>query len=253
MKKLLSVFAAVAMLFGFASCSGDLHDEVAPDNLWIIGALESSTWDKTEAMTTVSTGIYEITTDFQANAEFKFILVADKGDGSWNLAQDQYGSDGFSSKGAAKNFALENKEAGKFKVTYNAMTGVLTSESKKVVPSVTIKLGAANGFKDGTEVKITGVGSDGLKLDGSLFSWCGGGPVTLTGDGPDYVIDGTCNAYPDWVKNQNLYQNVNEGDGKGKGLPKGTDVVAKLKIGAEGWICFKNGESYTFDWNNLKK
>ena len=29
MKKLLSVFAAAAMLFGFASCSGDLHDDVA--------------------------------------------------------------------------------------------------------------------------------------------------------------------------------------------------------------------------------
>ena len=27
MKKLLSVFAAAAMLFGFASCSGDLHDK----------------------------------------------------------------------------------------------------------------------------------------------------------------------------------------------------------------------------------
>ena len=34
MKKLLSVFAAVAMLFGFASCSGDLHDkEYTPINL----------------------------------------------------------------------------------------------------------------------------------------------------------------------------------------------------------------------------
>ena len=31
MKKLLSVFAAVAMLFGFASCSGDLHDDVKID------------------------------------------------------------------------------------------------------------------------------------------------------------------------------------------------------------------------------
>jgi hypothetical protein len=30
MKKLLSVFAAAAMLFGFASCSGDLHDDVKP-------------------------------------------------------------------------------------------------------------------------------------------------------------------------------------------------------------------------------
>ena len=26
MKKILSVFAAAALLFGFASCSGDLHD-----------------------------------------------------------------------------------------------------------------------------------------------------------------------------------------------------------------------------------
>ena len=31
MKKLLSVFAAVGMLFGFASCSGDLHDDVKID------------------------------------------------------------------------------------------------------------------------------------------------------------------------------------------------------------------------------
>lgn len=31
MKKLLSVFAAVAMLFGFVSCSGDLHDDVKID------------------------------------------------------------------------------------------------------------------------------------------------------------------------------------------------------------------------------
>ena len=28
MKKLLSVFAAAAVLFGFASCSGDLHDKI---------------------------------------------------------------------------------------------------------------------------------------------------------------------------------------------------------------------------------
>ena len=39
MKKLLSVFAAAAMLFGFASCSGDLHDfEVPAENVG--GAVE---------------------------------------------------------------------------------------------------------------------------------------------------------------------------------------------------------------------
>ena len=37
MKKLLSVFAAAAMLFGFASCSGDLHDDVKIDPNAMIG------------------------------------------------------------------------------------------------------------------------------------------------------------------------------------------------------------------------
>ena len=79
MKKLLSVFAAAAVLFGFASCSGDLHDDIAPEQMYLIGALSSSTWDKTEPMTTVSTGVYTITTEFLANSEFKLIKVADKG------------------------------------------------------------------------------------------------------------------------------------------------------------------------------
>ena len=49
MKKLLSVFAAAAMLFGFASCSGDLHDkEYTPINLdgFVISGGWGS-WDKT--------------------------------------------------------------------------------------------------------------------------------------------------------------------------------------------------------------
>ena len=66
MKKILSVFAAAAVLFGFASCNGDLHDDIAPEQMYIIGALSSSTWDKTEPMTTVSTGVYTITTEFSA-------------------------------------------------------------------------------------------------------------------------------------------------------------------------------------------
>ena len=44
MKKLLSVFAAAAMLFGFASCSGDLHDKTySPINL--DGYVISGGWD----------------------------------------------------------------------------------------------------------------------------------------------------------------------------------------------------------------
>ncbi|WP_287047783.1 SusF/SusE family outer membrane protein [Treponema sp.] len=138
MKKILSVFAAAAVLFGFASCSGDLHDDIAPEQMYLIGALSSSTWDKTEPMTTVSTGVYTITTEFLANSEFKLIKVADKGGDSWPAAQDQWGSDGFSSKGAAANFKLGNSAAGKYKITVNIMTNSLEVENANTVISGTV-------------------------------------------------------------------------------------------------------------------
>ena len=138
MKKLLSVFAAAAVLFGFASCNGDLHDDIAPEQMYIIGALSSSTWDKTEPMTTVSTGVYTITTEFSAESEFKLIKVADKGDSSWSAAQDQWGSDGFSSAGGAANFKLGNSAAGKYKVTVNIMTNSLEVENANTVISGTV-------------------------------------------------------------------------------------------------------------------
>ena len=138
MKKILSVFAAAAVLFGFASCSGDLHDDIAPEQMYLIGALSSSTWDKTEPMTTVSTGVYTITTEFLANSEFKLIKVADKGGDSWPAAQDQWGSDGFSSNGAAANFKLGNSAAGKYKITVNIMTNSLEVENANTVISGTV-------------------------------------------------------------------------------------------------------------------
>ena len=138
MKKLLSVFAAAAVLFGFASCSGDLHDDIAPEQMYLIGALSSSTWDKTEPMTTVSTGVYTITTEFLANSEFKLIKVADKGGDSWPAAQDQWGSDGFSSTGGAANFKLGNSAAGKYKITVNIMTNSLEVENANTVISGTV-------------------------------------------------------------------------------------------------------------------
>lgn len=42
MKKLLSIFAVAAVLFGFASCSGDLHDMAAPDALYIVGDMAAA-------------------------------------------------------------------------------------------------------------------------------------------------------------------------------------------------------------------
>ena len=144
MKKILSVFAAAAMLFGFASCNGDLHDDIAPEQMYIIGALSSSTWDKTEPMTTVSAGVYTITTEFSAESEFKLIKVADKGNSSWDKAQDQWGSEGFSSTGGAKNFKLGNSAAGKYKVTVNIMTNSLKVEdANTIISGTTVPVGVA--------------------------------------------------------------------------------------------------------------
>lgn len=48
MKKILiSVITSVALLFGFASCSGDMHDAVETDvsTLQIRGDLPGASWD----------------------------------------------------------------------------------------------------------------------------------------------------------------------------------------------------------------
>ena len=46
MKKLLSVFAAAAVLFGVASCSGDLLDgmDAVPEAMYIIGNATAGGW-----------------------------------------------------------------------------------------------------------------------------------------------------------------------------------------------------------------
>ena len=53
MKKLLSVFAAAAMLFGFASCSGDLHDVnqdpfAATKSVFLVGGIGDSVVDSSQ-------------------------------------------------------------------------------------------------------------------------------------------------------------------------------------------------------------
>ena len=53
MKKLLSVFAAAAMLFGFASCSGDLHDDnqdpfAATKSVFLVGGIGDSVSDSSQ-------------------------------------------------------------------------------------------------------------------------------------------------------------------------------------------------------------
>ncbi len=89
----------------------------------------------------------------------------------------------------------------------------------------------------------------------SSFGWSGGSEVKLSGAGPVYEITANCTGgYVSWLQEQNLYQNVENGDGKEKGFPVGSNCAAKFNIaGTEGWVCFNNGGSYEFDWANLKK
>lgn len=88
MKKILSVFAAAAMLFGFVSCSGDLHDNVkAPIDLstgyYLVGNMTG--WNNNEAIAfednTEVPGTYVV--KFQATeAEIAFAFIPELG--SWN-------------------------------------------------------------------------------------------------------------------------------------------------------------------------
>ena len=90
MKKLLSVFAAAAMLFGFASCSGDLHDAQIIDltGYGIRGTMTG--WAKADDIPLVDNGDGTYSISFAAQdpdgTGFEKIAVIELGDGSWSTA-----------------------------------------------------------------------------------------------------------------------------------------------------------------------
>ena len=90
MKKLLSVFAAAAMLFGFASCSGDLHDAQIIDltGYGIRGTMTG--WKEADDIPLVDNGDGTYSISFAAQdpdgTGFEKIAVIELGDGSWNTA-----------------------------------------------------------------------------------------------------------------------------------------------------------------------
>ena len=90
MKKLLSVFAAAAMLFGFASCSGDLHDAQIIDltGYGIRGTMTG--WAPEDDIPLVDNGDGTYSISFAAQdpegTGLEKIAVIELGDGSWNTA-----------------------------------------------------------------------------------------------------------------------------------------------------------------------
>ena len=90
MIKLLSVFAAAAMLFGFASCSGDLHDAEIIDltGYGIRGTMTG--WAEADDIPLVDNGDGTYSISFAAQdpdgTGFEKIAVIELGDGSWSTA-----------------------------------------------------------------------------------------------------------------------------------------------------------------------
>ena len=90
MKKLLSVFAAAAMLFGFASCSGDLHDAQIIDltGYGIRGTMTG--WNAADDIPLVDNGDGTYSISFAAQdpngTGIENVAVLELGDGSWNTA-----------------------------------------------------------------------------------------------------------------------------------------------------------------------
>ena len=90
MKKLLSVFAAAAMLFGFASCSGDLHDAQIIDltGYGIRGTMTG--WNAADDIPLVDNGDGTYSISFAAQDAdgdgIENVAVLELGDGSWNTA-----------------------------------------------------------------------------------------------------------------------------------------------------------------------
>ncbi|MCI6482067.1 hypothetical protein [Treponema porcinum] len=83
MKKILSVFAAAALLFGFASCSGDLHDQEPLQLPFIIGDMNGDGTDMTSVDGNVSTYTFTYNSNWNAwgngggKMAFKPLIVID--------------------------------------------------------------------------------------------------------------------------------------------------------------------------------
>lgn len=117
MKKLLSIFAAVAMLFGLASCSGDLHDSEAPENLYMVGSATPTGWDQANPTEMTKNGTVFTWTGTMTAGEFKFLLYK-----NWSV---QWGSNG---KGSNQD-AWSITDPGVYTITFDVTTETMTADS----------------------------------------------------------------------------------------------------------------------------
>ena len=156
MKKLLSVFAAAAMLFGFASCSGDLHDAQIIDltGYGIRGTMTG--WAEADDIPLVDNGDGTYSISFAAQdpdgTGYEKIAVIELGDGSsstaYRLAQPKsegdkanvFGADKWEQKvyqGQSADCMLIPAAKG------DNVTLLITPSTTYITVKVTVKSGAA--------------------------------------------------------------------------------------------------------------
>ena len=192
MKKILSVFAAVAMLFGFASCSGDLHDKPLEDTTilkeaGIIGTING--WNAAKMTKVDDTTYTYIFTAADTSAQFSVQEVS----GDW--ATRWCGND---AKGAESDPATTAiAPGGELKPmvyskekdpTHVQISGLLTASKYKITVVITDAGAKAVSCKVELHEQIENKAGP---LDGYQFK----SSINSYGDGPELVREGETNTY----------------------------------------------------------
>ena len=215
MKKILSVFAAAALLFGFASCSGDLHDVSAVD----LSALQLKgsifTWDNDDA--------YKLTPDADGTYYYEFIATASSatfalddttGGQTWVSTYRGTSTDelnkSFEKGPATADLYVHNDgdcmpvtlEAGAtYKIVVSSGAGFVTCEVKKTADAIPFKIvtksgnelemSAVSGTDFAYKLNETEAGTLEFYLKSGVANFAPGSNATLTTGTAEEDIDGT--------------------------------------------------------------
>ena len=131
MKKILSVFAAAALLFGFASCNGDLHDgmDAVPETMYIIGNATAGAWAGAEDQKMEKNGTtFSIDIDLVAG-EYKFVSNNPLKMDDWSNVKTQWGTDG----AGPNQTSWKHTAPGRFRISYDLSTETMTATSLSTV------------------------------------------------------------------------------------------------------------------------
>ena len=192
MKKILSVFAAVAMLFGFASCSGDLHDKPLEDTTilkeaGIIGTINGWTAAK---MTKVDDTTYTyIFTAANTSAQFSVQEVFGDWATRWCGNNDSGKPTDPATTAIAPGGELKPMVYSKEKdPTHVQISGLLTASKYKITVVITDAAAKAVSCKVELHEQIENKAGP---LDGYQFK----SSINSYGDGPELVREGETNTY----------------------------------------------------------